>query len=140
MIKVAVSGYFDPIHVGHLRMFEEAKELGDYLTVIINSDKQMELKGKSRLMTDADRAQIIGALSCVDEVFLSVDNDKTVRHSLQKLQPDVFANGGDRRNESDIPETEVCKKLGIEMVFNVGGDKVRSSSELIKNLVNGNAK
>lgn len=115
MKVVAVSGYFDPIHVGHLEYLKMAKSLGDKLVVIINSDYQAGLKKGKSFMAEQDRLEIIQALRCVDEVFLSIDKDKSVCKSLEHLKPDIFANGGDRSLQ-EIPETAVMKKYNIEMV------------------------
>lgn len=131
-IKVAVSGYFNPLHVGHLEMIERAKKLGDYLVVIVNSDYQVKLKGSVPFMNEKDRIKIIKALRSVDEVFLSIDKDKTVCKSLAKIKPNIFANGGDRKNLNDVPEYDVCQKLKIKMVDGLG-KKIRSSSILIAN-------
>ena len=128
MKVVAVSGYFDPIHVGHLEYLKMAKSLGDKLVVIINSDYQAELKKGKSFMPEQDRLEIVQALRCVDEVFLSIDKDKSVCKSLEHLKPDIFANGGDRSLE-EIPETAVMKKYNIEMVDGLG-EKIRSSSEI----------
>ncbi|MCK9438740.1 MAG: adenylyltransferase/cytidyltransferase family protein [Patescibacteria group bacterium] len=129
-IKVAVSGYFNPLHVGHLEMIEKAKKIGDYLIVIINNDYQVKLKGSVPFMSQKDRVKIIKALREVDEVFLSIDKDKTVCKSLAKIKPNIFANGGDRKNLNDVPEYDVCQKLKIKMVDGLG-KKIRSSSILI---------
>ena len=128
MKVVAVSGYFDPIHVGHLEYLKMAKSLGDKLVVIINSDYQAGLKKGKSFMPEQDRLEIVQALRCVDEVFLSIDKDKSVCKSLEHLKPDIFANGGDRSLE-EIPETAVMKKYNIEMVDGLG-EKIRSSSEI----------
>ena len=128
MKVVAVSGYFDPIHVGHLEYLKMAKSLGDKLVVIINSDYQAELKKGKSFMPEQDRLEIVQALRCVDEVFLSIDKDKSVCKSLEYLKPNIFANGGDRSLE-EIPETAVMKKNNIEMVDGLG-EKIRSSSEI----------
>ena len=128
MKVVAVSGYFDPIHVGHLEYLKMAKSLGDKLVVIINSDYQAGLKKGKSFMPEQDRLEIVQALRCVDEVFLSIDKDKSVCKSLEYLKPDIFTNGGDRSLE-EIPETAVMKKYNIEMVDGLG-EKIRSSSEI----------
>ena len=128
MKVVAVSGYFDPIHVGHLEYLKMAKSLGDKLVVIINSDYQAGLKKGKSFMQEQDRLEIVQALRCVDEVFLSIDKDKSVCKSLEHLKPDIFANGADRSLE-EIPETAVMKKYKIEMVDGLG-EKIRSSSEI----------
>ena len=125
---VAVSGYFDPIHVGHLEYLQLAKKLGDNLIVIINNNLQAELKKGSTFMDEKDRMEIVAALRCVDEVFLSIDTDKSVCKSLERIKPDIFANGGDRLL-NEIPETAVMKKYNIKMVDGLGS-KIRSSSDL----------
>ena len=127
-IRVAVSGYFDPIHIGHLEYLRMAKELGDSLVVIVNNNHQCKLKKGKHFMHENDRVEIVKALKFVDEVFLSVDNDRTVCKSLEEIKPDIFANGGDRAT-SEVPETPVCKKFNIKMVDGLG-DKIRSSSSL----------
>ena len=104
MKTVATSGYFDPLHVGHLECLELAKELGDKLVVIVNSDFQAELKKGKSFMAEQDRMKIVSALKCVDEVFLSIDTDKTQCQTLGLLKPDIFAKGGERTSD-EIPET-----------------------------------
>ena len=127
-IRVAVSGYFDPIHIGHLEYLRMAKDLGDSLVVIVNNNHQCKLKKGKHFMDENDRVEIVKALRFVDEVFLSVDKDRTVCKSLEEIKPDIFANGGDRAT-SEVPETPVCKKFNIKMVDGLG-DKIRSSSSL----------
>jgi len=128
MKVVAVSGYFDPIHVGHLEYLKMAKNLGDKLIVIVNSDYQAGLKKGTSFMPEDDRLEIVKSLRCVDEVFLSIDKDKSVCKSLEYLKPDIFANGGDR-SLNEIPETAVMEKYNIEMIDGLG-IKIRSSSEI----------
>ena len=128
MTVVAVSGYFDPLHVGHLEYLEMAKQLGDKLIVIVNNDKQALLKKGKSFMNENDRAEIVSALKCVDEVFLSIDEDKSVCRSLEAIKPNIFANGGDR-SLSEIPETSVMEKYNIKMVDGLG-EKIRSSSAI----------
>tara|TARA_B100001013_G_scaffold6525_1_gene4079 strand:+ start:102 stop:515 length:414 start_codon:yes stop_codon:yes gene_type:complete len=128
MIVVAVSGYFDPIHVGHLEYLKLAKQLGDKLIVIVNNDKQTILKKGKSFMNEKDRMEIVSALQCVDEVFLSIDDDKSVCKSLEFLKPSIFANGGDR-SLSEIPETAIIDKYSIKMVDGLG-NKIRSSSKI----------
>jgi D-beta-D-heptose 7-phosphate kinase/D-beta-D-heptose 1-phosphate adenosyltransferase len=129
--RVMVSGGFDPIHVGHLRMFQEAKALGDELIVVLNCDAWLERKKGKKFMSSDDRAEIVKGFSCVDQVYVLESDRADVSEALELFKPDIFANGGDRKSEKDIPEVVACKKLGIEMIFNVGGGKVRSSSELL---------
>ena len=134
---VAVSGGFDPVHIGHVRMFIEAKKLGDELVVIVNNDNWMQLKKGYHFMPDTERKEIIEALRAVDRVMLTFHEpgttDMSVCKELEALKPTIFANGGDRKADN-IPEYQVCERLGIKMVFNVGfGGKVQSSSDLVKN-------
>tara|TARA_B100000427_G_scaffold189587_1_gene157522 strand:- start:150 stop:569 length:420 start_codon:yes stop_codon:yes gene_type:complete len=128
IIRVAVSGYFDPIHIGHLDYLELAKKLGDKLVVIINNNHQCKLKKGKPFMDELDRMRIVESLGIVDEVFLSIDSDRSVCKSLEEIKPDIFANGGDRAT-SEVPESVVCKKYNIEMVDGLG-DKIRSSSSM----------
>ena len=128
MKKVAISGYFDPIHIGHLEYIRLARELGGYLIVIVNSDKQAVLKKGKPFMCEDDRLTIVSQIKGVDEVIVSIDDDKTVCKTLDLIKPDIFANGGDRSN-SEIPEFKICKKNNIEVVDGLG-NKIRSSSEL----------
>lgn len=132
---VAVSGGFDPVHVGHLRMFKKARSLGDRLVVILNNDNWLIAKKGYAVMPENERAEILSSFPFVDRVVVTDhserDADASVCAALKKLRPAVFANGGDRKRVSDIPEASVCAELGIKMVFNVGGGKVQSSSQLI---------
>ena len=125
---VATSGYFDPLHVGHLECLKLAKELGDKLIVIVNSDLQAKLKKGESFMNENDRMEIVLALKCVDEVYLSIDKDKSQCETLRHINPDIYAKGGDRMSD-EIPEAKVCKELGIEIVDGLG-EKIRSSSDL----------
>lgn len=127
---VAVSGYFNPLHIGHIEMFRKAKELGDLLLVIVNNDEQVKLKGSYPFMPEDERLQIVSNIRYVDMYALSIDKDETVCETLRDFKPDIFANGGDRTKEN-VPEDEVCKELGIEMVYGMG-EKIRSSSEYIE--------
>jgi len=140
MKRVAVSGYFDPLHVGHIELFEQAKALGDHLIVILNSDKQAVIKKGKSFMPENERKIIIEALEIVDEVFVSIDTDRAQCESLRKLNPDVFANGGDRlkmgKGVFDIPEVAVCEECGIEIVDGLG-KKIQSSSDLVKAIEGG---
>ena len=128
MKKISISGYFDPIHVGHIEYINNAKKLGDWLVVIVNNNNQCALKKGKYFMDEKDRVLIVKNIKAVDEVFLSIDEDKTVCKSLKKVNPDVFANGGDRKNY-EIPESKVCKENNIQIIDGLG-DKIRSSSDL----------
>ncbi len=134
-----VSGGFDPVHIGHVRMFKEAKKLGNELVVVINNDNWLHFKKGFAFMSEADRKEIIESFGSVDRVVLTSHepntNDITVCRELELLRPHIFANGGDRKENVPVPEYEICRRLGIEMVFNVGGGKVRSSSELVKKVL-----
>ena len=131
MSKVVVaSGYFDPMHVGHIECLEKAKELGDKLIVIVNNDVQIRLKKGKSFMSQEDRMKIVSSLRCVDEVFLSIDEDKSVCRSLEAIKPNIFAKGGDRTID-EIPETPICRELGIQIIDGLG-EKIRSSSELVE--------
>lgn len=136
-IIVSVSGGFDPIHAGHVRLFCEAKKLGDKLVVILNNDNWLKKKKRIIFMPERERKEVIEALRCVDRVVLTSHprspKDMSVCGELKKIRPDVFANGGDRTYKN-IPEIEVCKKVGCKMVFGVGrGGKIQSSSWLLEN-------
>lgn len=136
-IVVAVSGGFDPIHIGHVRLFQEAKKLGDELVVILNNDNWLADKKGKPFMPGVEREEIIQAIKGVDRVVLTDhapgDPDRSVCRALRAIKPNIFANGGDRHPEGDpVLEVELCKELGIKMVYNVGeGGKVQSSSWLI---------
>lgn len=133
MITVATSGYFNPLHKGHLALLREAKKLGDVLMVIVNNDEQVKIKGSKSFMDQDERAQIIKALRCVDKVYISIDTDGTQRKTLAKLKPNIFAKGGDSTPEN-TPELALCKAMGTKVVFGVGGGKLQSSSTLKDNV------
>lgn len=133
---VAVSGGFDPVHIGHTRLFEEAKKLGDVLVVILNNDNWLRAKKGFVFMPERERAELIRCFRAVDRVVLTSHthnpHDMSVAKELRDLKPSVFANGGDRV-QKNVPEVAVCNELGCAMVFNVGkGGKVQSSSWLLK--------
>ena len=125
---VAVSGYFDPLHVGHLEYFQLAKQLGDKLYVIVNNDVQAVLKKQTSFMNENDRLEIIKSLSIVDNAILSIDQDKSVSKTLEKIKPDIFGNGGDQVKGS-ILEEDTCIRNNIKIVDQLG-KKIRSSSEI----------
>lgn len=137
---VAVSGGFDPIHIGHVRMFKAARALGDKLVVIVNNDNWLRNKKGFVFMAQKERAELIRTLPFVDKVVLTDhkknDPDISVVRVLEKIKPAIFANGGDRKPDGDpIPEVALCKKLGIKVVYNVGsGGKVQSSSWMIRDV------
>ena len=114
-IIVAASGYFDPIHSGHINYLREAKKLGDNLTVILNNDKQAKLKKGHYFMPVNERKAILTAIRYVDDVFVSIDKDRSVSKSLAKIKPDIFAVGMDNYKQH-IPEKDTCEKLKIKVV------------------------
>lgn len=149
------SGYFNPLHAGHLALIKEAKSLCDELIVIVNNDKQVDLKGSRKFMTAEERLEIILALKWVDQATISIDQDITVSKTVAALSEQInkwgilnsifgeyssvpaiiFAKGGDRKDNSSMPasELEVCKKYGVEVVYGVGGfDKKNSSSKILQ--------
>ncbi|MDC3238796.1 adenylyltransferase/cytidyltransferase family protein [Flavobacteriaceae bacterium] len=134
---IIVSGYFNPLHKGHLELFEKAKAAGDQLWVIVNSVFQRELKGSKEFMDQDERLLIVSAIGIVDKALISIDKDKTQCASLGDLADKYsseyelyFANGGDQNNDS-IPEVPVCKKYEIGLIEGLG-DKIQSSSWLLK--------
>jgi len=127
---VCVSGYFNPLHIGHLEYFEKSKKLGDKLVVIVNNDSQSFLKKGSSFMKEQERLKIIRSLKIVDMAVLSIDDDKTVCKTLKCVMPCIFANGGDQFNDN-IPEKDICDKLKIQLVDGLG-DKIQSSSILLE--------
>ena len=129
---VCVSGYFDPLHIGHIEYFKMSKKIGDKLMVIVNNDIQARLKKGKPFMPINERIQIIKELKCVDIVIKSIDSDRTVCKTLKTINPlpNYFCNGGDQNNNT-IPETDICKKRGIELRDGFG-KKIQSSSWLIK--------
>lgn len=132
---VAVSGGFDPFHTGHLEMFREAKKLGDFLVVFLNSDEFLERKKGKSFMNINDRKLLLEAVKYVDKVVPVIDKDDSVCETLKEHKPHIFANGGDRTKDN-VPEVDVCKELDIKMVWGVGGGKTRSSSELLDDYSN----
>lgn len=137
MKRVIVSGYFNPLHGGHLDMIEAAAERGESLIVVVNNDAQQMLKKGKIILTEDNRARLMRSLRDVDEVIISIDQDPTQIRTLgmiaDKYPNDelVFANGGDRDSEKTIPEADICAKYNIELVFGVGGMAKADSSTRI---------
>ena len=134
---IIVSGYFNPLHKGHLELFEKAKASGDQLWVIVNSDLKRKLKGSKEFMDQDERLIIVSAIGIVDKALISIDKDKTQCKTLTDLANKFsseyelyFANGGDQNNDS-IPEVPVCREKGIGLLEGLG-DKIQSSSWLLK--------
>lgn len=137
MKLVIVSGFFNPLHGGHLDMIEAAAKLGDRLLVVVNNDVQQMIKKDKIILPEQNRYRLITALRDVDEIMLAIDQDPTVIETLRIIAQThpydklIFANGGDRDSEKAIPETEVCREFNIEMVFGVGGMNKADSSTRI---------
>lgn len=134
---IIVSGYFNPIHKGHLEYFHNAKANADKLFVIVNNDHQRALKGSKEFQKEDERLYIVSNIKPVDEAFLSIDQDRTVIRSIEKIVKDhqdkydfTFANGGDQNNQS-IPEADICNQLGVKLLDGLG-EKIQSSSWLLK--------
>jgi len=130
VITVAVSGAFDPIHAGHIRYIREAAKLGDRLVVILNGDDFLLRKKGFVFRPFEERKEILENIKGVDEVIASVDDDQTVRKTLELIKPDIFAKGGDPTGPENIPEAETCRSIGCKLVTNVGGGKIRADREL----------
>jgi cytidyltransferase-like protein len=147
MKVIVISGYFNPLHTGHLDYIDQARVLGDMLIVIVNNDRQVKIKGSHPFLKQEDRLRIVSSLKNVDLAIIAADTDVTVVASLRELwhqnqrQPIdskktvdnsmVFANGGDRKR-GNTPEEDFCKSVGIETVYNVGGEKTQSSGEILR--------
>ncbi len=137
-MKIAiVSGFFNPLHGGHLDMIEAAQKMSDKLIVIVNNDVQQVMKKDKVILPEENRARLIRALRAVDEVDIAIDQDPTVVKSLEVIArryPEetlFFMNGGDRDSEKEVPETDICHQYGIEMLFGVGGTEKADSSTRI---------
>ena len=133
---IIVSGYFNPIHKGHLEYFKNAKQNADYLFVIVNSDLQRELKGSKPFQDEKERMIIVNSIKGVDKAILSIDKDRTVCETIKKIAQEygeeyslAFANGGDQNNDT-IPEKPICEQLGVKLIDGLG-DKIQSSSWLL---------
>lgn len=134
---IIVSGYFNPIHKGHIEYFKNAKSCGDELFVIVNNDKQRALKGTKEFQNQEERLFIVENIKAVDKVFIAIDEDRSVCKTIINIFENhnkeyelAFANGGDQNNNS-IPESSVCEEVGIELIDGLG-DKIQSSSWLLK--------
>ncbi len=136
MKVVIVSGYFNPLHGGHLDMIQEARAMGDKLVVIVNNDRQQVLKKGKIILDEKNRLRLMRALRDVNEVVLSVDDDPTIVKTLEMVARQhpgdelIFANGGDRDTENSIPEAAICKQYNIEMRFDAGQGKPDSSTRI----------
>ena len=139
---IIISGYFNPLHTGHLDYIKGASRLGDSLIVIVNNDEQVKLKGSASFMNEHERMRIVSAIKGVNKVVLSIDIDSSVVQTIKSLYNEyavdwdfdtmTFANGGDKRKDNS-PEEAYCNWRKIKTVYNVGGQKTQSSSNLINN-------
>ena len=136
---IIVSGYFNPIHKGHLEYFNNAKAMADQLFVIVNNDHQRELKGSKEFQDENERMIIVSNIKAVDKAILSIDTDRTVRETIKVIAEQfgsdfdlAFANGGDQNNDT-IPEKPVCDQMNVALIDGLG-DKIQSSSWLLKKL------
>jgi cytidyltransferase-like protein len=140
---VIVSGYFNPIHIGHIKLFREAKKLGDFLIVIVNNDIQQMIKKGKIIMNQHDRLEVVKSISYVDSACLAMDSDNTVCQTLVSIinksiyvgNEFIFANGGDRDESKKVPEADICERAGIKMIFDCGGTDKADSSTRINNLI-----
>lgn len=137
-MKIVIeSGFFNPLHGGHLDMIEAGAKLGDKLIVIVNNDVQQVIKKSKVILDENNRQRLLSALRDVDEAVIAIDQDPTVIKSLKAIalrHPGdelVFANGGDRDSEKAIPEGDVCRQYNIEMIFGIGGVEKADSSTRI---------
>lgn len=134
---VIISGYFDPIHGGHLDMIEAGKAAGDKLIVIVNNDVQQMLKKGQIINTEQERLRVARALRDVDEAVLSIDQDPPVINTIEMIAKDyagwqiIFGNGGDKNSDKVVPETAICERYGISMIFDMGGNQKSDSSTRI---------
>jgi len=136
---IIVSGYFNPIHKGHLEYFNNAKAIADKLFVIVNNDHQRELKGSREFQDENERMIIVSNIKAVDKAIISIDTDRTVRETIKMIAEQFggefelgFANGGDQNNDT-IPERSVCEEMNVKLIDGLG-DKIQSSSWLLKKL------
>jgi len=138
---IIVSGYFNPLHIGHVEMLKSAKALGGLVCVIVNNDIQQVLKKGKIIINEDERIEVVKALKYVDMIYLAEDTDRTVCKTLLNIAEQfseqnyeiIFANGGDRSCSGKVPETDVCERYNIKMIFDCGGtDKLNSSSNINK--------
>ena len=141
MRVVVISGYFNPIHTGHIDYINAASDMGDKLVVIVNNDKQVSIKGSTPFMEEVQRMRIVNSIKGVNKTVLSIDTDEAVTETIKSIYNEcsvdyffdsmIFANGGDR-TKGNSPEEKYCQWRGIKTAYNVGGGKTQSSSELLK--------
>lgn len=136
-VAVIVSGYFSPLHIGHLDMIESGARIGDKLVVVVNNNAQQKAKKGKVIIDEEDRLRLVRALRDVDEALISVDQDRTVCESIRVVAERhkdydlIFANGGDRASGQVVPEAAICEEYGIKMIFDMGGNEKADSSTRI---------
>jgi cytidyltransferase-like protein len=128
-MTVAVSGAFDPMHAGHIRYIHEAARLGDRLVVILNSDNFVMKKKGFVFWPFNERKEILENIKGVDEVVAAIDEDQTVRKTLEMIKPDIFAKGGYAINPEHVPEADTCREIGCQLVTNVGGSPIHVEND-----------
>ena len=131
------SGGFDPMHIGHLRCIQETVRLAEEnfgtTVIVVNGDGFLDRKKGYSFMQESDRMEIIAGIHGVDNVVLWDDGTQTVVGAIEKIKPDFFTKGGDRTDATNVPEFDICDSIGCEVLFNIGGGKIRASSDLIEN-------
>ena len=135
---VCVSGFFDPLHYGHVDALQKAKALANQqsdgcegtLFVLVNNDAQAKLKKGKVFMPCAERCKMVRSLGCVDAVMEAPDTDRTVCRAIQAVHPDIFAIGLDLGEEYMKEERELCQQMGVQVVCPLG-ERIQSSSSLI---------
>lgn len=137
MKTVAIAGHFNPLHIGHLQLIDEARRMGDYLIVIVANDRQAFLKRTPVLLPLQDRMMILSKIKGVDHVVASIDEDSNVKETLKLVRPDILASGCDENHPDALEEAAICHELGIKSVWNVGGSKIKSSRNILKDYVMG---
>lgn len=130
--KVVIAGHFNPLHVGHLQLIDGARRLGKVLTVIVANDEQARMKREPVLLPLQDRMMIMSHIKGVDKVIASIDTDSSVKETLKLIRPDILASGCSPDHPDAVEEAGICDSLGIRTVWGVGGDKIKSSSEILK--------
>ena len=135
-MRIAIAGHFNPVHLGHIQLIKASKKLGNHLTVIVANDRQARKKRHTVFIPEGERLALVYQLKDVDAVALSIDENTDVCDTLRMIKPDIFASGCDESHPDAIREKIVCDELGIEVVYGVGGEKIRSSSIILENYVN----
>lgn len=132
MKTVAIAGHFNPLHIGHLQLINEAVKMGGIVTVIVANDKQAALKRKPVLLPLEERMMILNHIKGVNQVVASIDTDSTIKETLKFVRPDILMSGCEENHPDALEEAEICYNLGIKTLWGVGGKKIRSSSEILK--------